>query len=45
MPIFKLLNSGEVLAASRINEARVGASELPKRSAEDMENGLKQIFI
>lgn len=39
-PIQKItfFRSGEVLAASGINEARVGASEVPKGSAEDMEN-------
>lgn len=39
--IFVSLSSlGEILAISRIDEARVGASELPKRPAEDIENDI-----
>lgn len=37
LAIFSPSSSGEILATSGINEARVGASKLPKGPAEDME--------
>lgn len=40
----KSATSGEILAASGIYEARVGASELPKGPAEDIQSHSKTVI-